>query len=115
MLSFHSLRETGGQENGEDGAGSHDEVARRQQQRYTNRRLGGRAAEAVEAGKGRDRGLTLGPPPPLPTTGVGAGAGAGAGTAGKVSPDQTVPSPGASDAPHEADQFEGELIFLVWL
>lgn len=112
MLSFHSLRETGGQENGEDGAGSHDEVARRQQ-RYTNRRLGGRAAEAVEAGKGRDRGLTLGPPPPLPTTGVGAGAGAG--TAGKVSPDQTVPSPGASDAPHEADQFEGELIFLVWL
>lgn len=106
MLSFYSPRNTGCQENGEGGAGSHDEPARRQQ-RYTNRRSGGRATEAVEAGRGRGRGLTLGPPPPFPTTGAGAGA------AGKASSDQAGDSPGTSDAPYEADQFDGELVVVV--
>lgn len=97
-----------GQENGEDGSGSHDELSRRQQ-RYTNKRAGGRATEAAEAGRGRGRGLTLGPPPPFPSTGAGAGSGA----AGEAPSDQTGASPLASDAPYEADQFDGEVVVVV--
>ena len=99
---------TGGREDGEDGAGSHDELSRRQQ-RHNNRGPGRRATEAAEAGRGRDRGLTLDPPLPFPSTGTGAGAGA----AGEAASEQTGTSPGASDAPYEADQFDGEVVVVV--